>query len=715
MLPADDRPLAADIWLLVQVRPDASGERARQDLVQVTAALGEQLDDVHIPLAPPASEIAMWLDEHLFYLLAPSALSDLAVKLEPQAIAASVAKIRAELGSPLFGVLAHDVRRDPLGVHGLLRDVEGTFGFVPTHSGDPGDAPRVTVAGDLRAADGRSVLMKVRPVDDFDRLEARARQFVEQSGAALDVTLVGPALREREAAETSRRGRVGVFTSLLAMLTLLLAVSLRRARPVFLLIATVASALAIFLALEPRVGLLDVPLLVLLVGFGCEGALHIHRISLRGWPSALILMTALLPMWVSPQPLWQDWSLCWCIGFAVLLLGTRAVYPAGLRMCGSGLHWPQTGFRLRPMLGVAAVTTCGLLVGGAWAIERMQQKPGYPLAVTDPGLAAVEGHLERWFFDPTQVVWASSRAPTPELALAEASAVARELVPTLGPTAIRIESPGSFVVPPEQLEARRSELKNIRLGDRLEQLRAILADHGMRPAAFGEFLTGAGNLERVPDPKTALEGPLQPWIAGLMRQDNSEAAYIADTRIHLRPGVPVPEVSLFKLHGPPRANLDVQANFDRRLGLYTLSGLWFGALFVWLGTRNMAIALASGLAALAAQSGLLLLIHIFGVAASPLLIPVILLTGAAGIIAGGRACRCVDQGQPFSAGGFLLTSLCQLAAALALLFSSVPLWREFGLMAACGSVLATGLGVFVAPGLYRMLNLVTAKLQERRP
>lgn len=719
MLPAADRPQAADLWLLLQTSPNAAEPQAQRELQQVGATLGEQLDDVRVPIAPPASEIGMWLDEHVFYLLAPAAIADLASKLEPTSIAASVAKIRAELASPIFGVMGSDVRRDPLAIHGLMRRATGAFGFVRARGEDrPDDLPQLTVAGDLRAADGRSLLMKVRDPGDLLQLERRAQQFVEQGGHDIRVSLVGPAVRERRAAHQAQAACRRLFATALAMLTLLLAVTLRTARPVICIIMLIATAAAMFLAIEPRLGLIDLPFAVLLLGFGCEGALHIHRISLRGWPSAVILTTALLPLWLTPQPLLRDWSVLWALGFGVMLVAMRGVLPASLTLLQSSFKWPQPRLRLKPMPLVSAAMTCGLLIGGAWAVERMPVAASYPTPVSDPSLAADEAALARGFFDPDRVVWAQSPGETPEDAVANAFYAARELAPLLGPTALRIESPGSFVVPPAELGERRAELKRIRLSDRLEQLRATFADHGMRSAAFGEFLTGAGNLERTPDPTTALEGSLGPWVESFVDEPSGPGGgHIAYTRVHVRPEAHVPATvgeGEVRLYGPARANQAVADGFEQQLGLYTLCGLWLGALFVWLGTRQMSVALAAALAALAAQSGVLLVLPLLHLSAGPMLVPVLLLVGAAGIIAGGRACRCIDLDQSVSTGGFLLTSLCQLAAALTLMFSSQPLWREVGLIAACGSVLATGMGVFAAPGLCHMLRRIGARLQERR-
>ena len=94
------------------------------------------------------------------------------------------------------------------------------------------------------------------------------------------------------------------------------------------------------------------------------------------------------------------------------------------------------------------------------------------------------------------------------------------------------------------------------------------------------------------------------------------------------------------------------------------------------------------------------------------MIPVLLLCGAAAAIAAGRACRAVDLERPLFAMGLVVTSACQVVAGLALVASDVPLWTQAGYVAAIGAATASGTGLFIAPGLTRLLRGITGGKRE---
>ena len=58
------------------------------------------------------------------------------------------------------------------------------------------------------------------------------------------------------------------------------------------------------------------------------------------------------------------------------------------------------------------------------------------------------------------------------------------------------------------------------------------------------------------------------------------------------------------------------------------------------------------------------------------------------------------------ATGILVTSLCQIAAGIALLVSPVPMWRELGAIVVVGSAIAATLGMVLAPGLCALLRRI---------
>src|SRR5690606_38577660 len=106
---------------------------------------------------------------------------------------------------------------------------------------------------------------------------------------------------------------------------------------------------------------------------------------------------------------------------------------------------------------------------------------------------------------------------SPGADLPEALARAADDLPpllTAVPAAIeRVDAPGAFLVAEPELEARLVALKALDIRGRLELLRATIAEFGLRPDAFGEFLRSAEvDLDDPPSPDAALRGPLGPWL-----------------------------------------------------------------------------------------------------------------------------------------------------------------------------------------------------------
>jgi hypothetical protein len=125
---------------------------------------------------------------------------------------------------------------------------------------------------------------------------------------------------------------------------------------------------------------------------------------------------------------------------------------------------------------------------------------------------------------------------------------------------------------------------------------------------------------------------------------------------------------------------------------------------VWLGTRSLAIAASAAIATLATQAATHAGIAMFDLPFGPAVLPAWLLAGAAATVAAGRACRAVDLQRPMFVTGLIVTSLCQVAAGLALVVSPVPVWRELGGVVMIGVVAASVIGIVVAPGVCAMLR-----------
>ncbi|MCA9720399.1 MAG: hypothetical protein KC468_37400, partial [Myxococcales bacterium] len=532
LVPVDQRLAEPELWVLLSDRPERAGDEgsasrpagptAEGSTVERAAIeLAEQLDALRVPVAPPASDAAVWLDAHRLYLVPRSREAALAERLYGDAIRRAVAGIRARLSSPLYSVSGEEPRRDPLRLRELMDERPGQLGFMTVEGEDEEAralAPRITVAGDLIAADGRAALLRVQlpaPADEaaLRSLEDRLRAGLE--GHEVDFAIVGQARREASARSSIRaRGPRLVWTAV-ALLALLLSVTLRSVRAVAgVLLCGLGGVLAATAAGRGALGLLDIPLLVLTLGFACEGALHLPRLSSRGWPAALILATALLPLALSPYPAWRAWATQWPAGVLVAALGLRLALPGLSRLSRRELAlWPQpgAGFHLRPAPALALLLCAASLAGGAWSLEHVDVRGGHPLPTADAPLRSDERRLARAFFDPGLLAEVRAQGATPVEALERGAAQADELRALLETAAARVDSPALFIASEPARSARASLLEELGLEGALERLEQELAASGMRPAAFSEFLEAALATEVTPSAEAALAGPLGPW------------------------------------------------------------------------------------------------------------------------------------------------------------------------------------------------------------
>lgn len=705
LVPAEHRAPEGEPLLLLTVEDGASAEAqgGADLLLGAAAAVAERLGDRRVPLGPPAAELTAWIDAHSLYLLPVGAHEALAERLDDAAMAQAIDALRARLSSPLYGVSGEEPHRDPLRLQELSRAHAGGM----THLGNADDMPaELTAAGDLMALDGRALLVQLRTAQPPAVVLEEVRDVLPTGVVA---ALVGPGPRREQHREAIADRWRSLVTLGLAGLVIVLSLALRAVRPVLAIVLALGSVLVGMLALGPAVDPHGLPLLVLLLGFGCEAALHLTRISPRGWPSAAVLGGALLPLWISPYPAWQHWALAWLAGVAAVVLLLRLVVPAMLVLMQLSPTPARRGFRLHPIRPLAMVLAVAALAAGLWALPRL---PVLELDRTPRSASAddPERRVREQFFDPRLVVRAGSPGDTAEHALERASEHARVLAELVPGDATRVDSPGRLVLPPAELEARRQSLAGLKLPGRMAALRELLGTRGLRPDAFGEFLRGATATGELPTAEAALEGPLGPWIDGYLVDD--EAGHVTlESRLHVRPDASAPlprltdaEGGAIELRGPAVAARRDRQELPDWLGIYIASQLWLGALAVWLGTRSLPIALGCSCAALSAQTALLAVMVPVGVGLGPAVLPALLLVGAAAMIAGGRACRSVTRDERFHATGVLLSAMCQVVAGVALVASGDPLWSQVGLVVAMGAVLAAGAGLFVAPGMMRLLG-----------
>lgn len=696
LLPPEHRAARDSGYLLVQHNGDLSGD----ELLSIADRVHEVLDSAWIPIVAPAAERNGWLDAHALYLLPTSTHDALEERLADDNIRASVDALRSSMSSAFFGLTMSESRRDPLRLRELTAGVEARASW---------DAPALasqaapTPGGDLLAHDGRSLLMATRSKRSGEDLAALASQAV---GDSVRITDVGPTARQHAAETAANNALPNALWIALAGMTLVIAAAVRNVRRTVAAVLCLLSgglACAAFVPLTP----VSAPLFILALGVASGATLPHSRVSSGGWAGLLILAGALAPLAVLEFELWVRWAPLWA-GVIVTMRGmTRVVLPALLEVLRVSEADRNHRIVLRPSPLFAILLSVGTLLGGWWALGDLRVRGADRLEVVPASKAAA--HVRETYFDPGLVATAHTEGDDVEQALTHAADDARMLA-TLIPTEARVvDTPGSLVLPAEELQRRRDGLAKLKLGERLTKLRELLSARGFRPAAFGEFLRSAADPDQVPTPAAALEGPLGPWIRGYVIERPGGVALQA--RIHLAPDPDVlppalqtPDGRTLLVQGPAIGGRMQASSFIDRLGLAAGAQLWLGAFFVWLAVRRFSVAIASGLAGASVQAGVLLALRFLGISLSPALLPVFLLSGAAATVVAAGACRSTDSGTPVFATGVLAAGLAQATAGLALAASPIPLWADIGIAAAAGSLLASGIGLFVGPGLAALLD-----------
>ena len=679
-MPAEHHPPAGS-----HVRVSLTSEAAEEAWPQVVDLLGPTLPG-HWPLAPPPAETRAWLDAHLLYRLLPADHATLARRLEPAALRAVVAGLRARMASPLFAVGDEDPRRDPLGLRSLSEVEPARLGLLA------GDGPVATPAGDLVSADGRTLLLYLRTGLSPVRLHAwigvqLAARFGVTSGVEVTVlpatieAATGPASPAVFAAST----RVtDLLAAGLAALTLVLALGLRRVRIALGLVIVAGSVIPLVLLLAGGVDPLAAPLLLALTGVAIAA---VTPVGAGQRASAVRVAVALLPLLLLPYPVWQRWAVAWAFGGLAMIAAVTTITPALLRLAAARPVEPAVD---RPPRGwpvaVAAIAVVAALAFGTWSLGHVSGA----MHIGDAGDAA----LAPEFFAPSRMAELRTEPAADEVAALDASADdAATLAPLVPAAAVRLDAPGALLLDDEACAARAAELVPLDLPGRVDLLRVILGEQGMRPDAFGEFLRSL-DAGHQPTPAAALAGPLAGWFTAHLERD--AAGVTAISRVQLVD--PLPEVALPEgLRGPAVFAHEEQLARRARLGVALAVGAWLSAFLTWLGSRSLASALTAAVVGVAAQAGALALAVAAGVSSVPLLLPPLLLVGALAADAAARSCAS-------GAGRPALILACQLSSAPVLLVSADPHWRGFGLVLGLGGILGFALATRVAPALYDRLR-----------
>jgi hypothetical protein len=663
-------------------------------------------DPARCLLGPPPAEARRWLDAHILSLLPREAHSQLAERLEPEAIRRAIAGAHARLASPFAGLVGDDLRRDPLALRALSEPAAGRLGFLSADAG-----PTLNARGDLVAADGRRAVLCFRPGPSAQDLWARLQPRL--AGHPVELALAGAAARE-DAARSAVIAAPRLLTALAAALTLLLALALRRVRPVLALLLAVTGPAALLAAAVAPLGLHDVPLLALAVGVAAAPA----RPDLA---VAALSSLALAPLLLTPYPALQKWAALWALAVAAAALARAVVQPALLAWLGGQPEPPAArGGEAPPPLrlrwAIPAACACATVLAlGAWSFRHVRPPMSLVPALADAALADAEAELRGEFFAPDDVAVVASPGDDLPAALERAALDLPGLRPLL--PAARLDAPGAYVVPAAELAGRQESLHKLDIRGRLELLRAAVAEHGMRPDAFAEFVRGVlADLDDPPTAESALDGPLGAWL----RAAHDPAGAVV-TRVYLSPGsaapppLTAPDGRPLALRGPGAFARAEQARLSDRAGVSAAVGAWLAAFVVWLTTRRLALALALALAAIAAQCGLVLALDGLGRPFGAPLLPAFLLTGALAAVAGLRATRSRALGRPAIDPGRLAHATGPLAAALALLTAPEPAWRELGLAVAVGVLVAHAVGGLAGPALHALLDRAGERLLRRGP
>src|SRR5690606_28121632 len=130
------------------------------------------------------------------------------------------------------------------------------------------------------------------------------------------------------------------------------------------------------------------------------------------------------------------------------------------------IEWRRPGFRLAPMPVLAVGICVALRAAGAWASRQLSYRSGTRVTIADADAAEIERDMIDLFFDTTMIVEAPSVAETEATALGAAAIDVAALAQLVPVEARRVDSPGSFVLPHAELEARKRALLGLKLDER---------------------------------------------------------------------------------------------------------------------------------------------------------------------------------------------------------------------------------------------------------
>jgi len=701
-LPAVHRPDPALLWLFVTLSPGAGAQAA----AVVESSLVEAFADEIVPQAPAEADLAAFAYAHRLYFATDEALAALDARTRPKARAAAADDLYAMLGAPVFGAIADEIRADPIGLGDALPAPTPVIGSIRDVTW--------TRTGNLAAGGGRHLLLRLSTAAEVAQVERRARAAVAEVGA--DVEVLGRRPFEAAATRGLRARALRVLGIAASIWIAASSLAIRRALPVLALVACLSlTAVAVL----PWVGALDlwsVPALLFAMAFAAEAALPAWRRTGGGWTSTAVLAAAPAPLLLSDHPALHTVALHFFAAFAVLGVALRFVLPAFLSLLGGAGVWPRRGFRVVPLPLLGVLGTAGLLLAGAAAARGATVVEPDRLARARLAVTKHEAAMAAAFFDPARLVRAVAVGADGPAALARARLDAAALARLVPAQADLVVAPGRLVLDEDEARRARERIERLDLASRMAALREELDRRGFHSGAFGAFLSLADGIGSPPTATAVWDGPVGRWLERVATTEDGATALSSWVLLSPDPAVLPDRLvrddgRLVRLEGPAVATRRVLRHFDEWLGMTAVASLWLSAIVVWIGTRRLTVAFGATLAGLSAQGAVLGSTALLGLPLGVHMAPVLLLVGAAAVIAAARAMESRLGSGTIAPELPLLSSTFQIGAGLALLAAGQPLWGHQGAALAVGAAAAWGVGLFVAPGLH----LVLLRIRRRAP
>jgi hypothetical protein len=570
----DGSPAAADYRVFLErfgglekvfvlVLPDGAGGADEADLARAAGRLEEVLA-ASPEVASARAGIRAGDEEFLARYVAPRAplLLDgdwrgaVARRLEPDAVRARVARLKAALSTP--AAAAHSVlaRSDPLGFSEELTALSG-HAALPVHLlsstflAPGGDAALVILTparSEMDPAGGRALLRE---------LDAAYAAVQGEVGAPLVFRAVGGPLYAaqdekaiREDLEWTLAGSLGGTTAILVAAFEGVLMPVIALVPLLVALWWTAAWTGLF---HPEIAAVSVGFGAVLVGLGIDYGIHAGARFRQALASAADAWAALDATVRHSGPGILTSALTTAAGFAVLglahfrplrelgqlvavgiltilaavaLLGSPALVAAAPRLRRPGAVWRALGRGVDALTGLAArrarlvlAAAAGLTAVALWGLGALsiEADPRVLRPVDHPAREA-ETLLAERFDLGVETATVVVRGRDLPVTLARAGEAARLLRSALGAGAA-VTSPADYLALGAPVEARLRELAGLPLGRAADDLERELRTANLNPAAFARGLDALRALGRGEDPGAPPPEAWPDWLAEALATD----------------------------------------------------------------------------------------------------------------------------------------------------------------------------------------------------